>query len=646
MYIRIFAVALVLGANSFAIGAAAYSIENTEPFSFNFVRADSLVVRVTTPAAGLKSAVVKLNGQLVTKMLQVDGAGSLAGKIAGLKEGDNRLELFASANAKTAAAALKVNRGMPPKVACADMQGKTVEASAIALPTGGATVKSATLIPAAGRVPEYCAITGAIAPVDKGAPDINFQVSIPTLWNQKSWHSGGGGTNGSIPAVVSNPGRGGVFGINPPTAPPLLAEGYALFGSDSGHAAGRGPAASAWITNEEAWRNFAFEQLKKTHDAAMQLFAIMYGVKPRVSYFAGESQGGREGLEVVSRYPDDYDGVLSRVPLAYFAGLLFDPTVKGVTQLPPGAWVPPAKSAAIGAEVLRLCDALDGLADGVINNYMACNRLLDPDRTPDPLAHIRCADGNDTANTCLSDKQIATLNSFRAAEHFGYKMANGETDWPGWGTGLESPGSGGFGGGWLLSNAQPDANNPNGFNAGIGAAVQKGRFGGNQDFNLLTFTFAGLQQQIQALSDLLDVREDWSGFFHRKGHLIVITAASDYISNPRAQMRLYDRVVAKSGKATVDRAVRYYVSPNVGHGGAGNSASGVAVPNAEDTMLYLQDWVENGIAPPETVVQRRYARQAPYAVEASRPLCLYPAYPRYKGSGDPGDAANYSCAAN
>ncbi len=102
--------------------------------------------------------------------------------------------------------------------------------------------------------------------------------------------------------------------------------------------------------------------------------------------------------------------------------------------------MPPAKSAAIAAEVLRLCDALDGLADGVINNYMACNRLLDPDTTPNPLNGIRCPGGEDTGNSCLSDKQLATVNSFRAAEQFRLSgIANGETDWPGWGTNLRKP---------------------------------------------------------------------------------------------------------------------------------------------------------------------------------------------------------------
>ncbi len=234
------AAALFFGATSIAL-AAGYSIETTGPFTFHFVSGDSVAVRVEAPSAALlKSAVVQLNGQPVKQMLQEGAAGLLTGSITGLKDGDNTLQVFATASAKTPSATLKINRGISPKVACAEMQGKTIPASAIALPTSGATIKSATLGPAAGQAPEYCAIVGAIAPIDKSAPDINFQVSIPTLWNQKSWHSGGGGTDGTIPAVVANPGRGGVFGVNPPTAPPLIAEGYALYGSDSGHSSGFG----------------------------------------------------------------------------------------------------------------------------------------------------------------------------------------------------------------------------------------------------------------------------------------------------------------------------------------------------------------------------------------------------------------------
>jgi feruloyl esterase len=660
-------VIMTTSAVSNARAANDYSIQDVDHVSFNFVRGDSVEIQVTAPSAALaQRAAVKLNGQDVTAVLHADGTGALTGNVVGLKNGDNVLQVFVSKKAKKSAAQLKVTRGITPSVDCASMKGRSIAAADIGLATKGATITDAKLNPSSGPaqtpsafVPEYCVISGSIAPADTSGPPINFQVDIPTVWNQKSFHNGGGGVNGFIPPVVTKPARN-PSQTAPPDSPSVLAEGYGIFGSDSGHqfppfGRGRGgpggppqlppdpkviAAANAWIVNDEAWNNFSYEQLKKTHDAVMHVMSMMYGTKSKLTYFNGASQGGREGLEVVSRYPDDYDGVLVDVPLTYFAGLLFDPTVKGVSQLAPGTWVPPAKSPAIAAEIVRLCDSLDGLKDGVINNYLVCDRKLDPEITPNPLANIRCPNGMDTGNDCLSDEQIATVNSFHAEERFGYALANGESDWPGWGTGMEgAPGP--FG--WLLSATQPDVNNPSSFNGGQGAAVQRGRFGGSQDFNLLTLNFASFQKQIQALSDKLDVREDWSGFFKRKGKIIIVTGGSDYVSNPRAQMRLYDRVVAHSGQATVDQFVRYYVSPNVGHGLSGASANGVPVPDVENTLFYLQDWVENGISPPDPIIQTHLDNTPAHVVLASRPLCRYPKYPRYNGSGDANAAISYTC---
>ena len=663
-------IALAAGFNSRATGT--YSISDGA-LPFAFVQGNPVQITLTVPSPELAQRIVlKLNGNDITSLIHATGPGTMSGNIPGLVGGENVFQLFANKSAKKPSAELKLTRGIPPKIDCADMKGRAIAASDIGLPTKGAIITDAKIVAvvpqAAGvnwSLPEYCAISGAIAPLDPGAPNIDFQVDIPTSWNQKAFHEGGGGTNGTIPQQVSNPVRS-PFATEVPGSPSVLAEGYAIFGSDSGHqsrlgrssggppagrgqgaARGAGPAAdavteNAWVLNQEAWMNFAYEQLKKTHDAAMQIMLDMYGTKPKITYFIGTSQGGREGLEVLSRYPNDYDGVLSQVPLAYFAGLLFDPTVKGVSQLAPGTWVPPAKAPAIAAEIVRLCDSLDGIEDGVISNYVACDRKLDPAVTPNPLANIRCPNGEETGNNCLSDKQIVTVDSFHEAEHFGFPMVNGESDWPGWGTGMEgNPGM--FG--WLLSATQPDVNNPNAFNGGIGAGVQKGRLGGGQDFNLLAFNFPGFQKKIQELSDELDVRDDWSGFFNRKGKLIMITGGSDYISNPRAQMRLYDRVVARSGQKTVDQFVRYYVSPNVGHGLNGMSAKSIPVPNLEDNLFYLQDWVENGKAPPDPVIQVHVDNTPSHAVVASRPLCRYPKYPRYDGKGDAGQASSYACAA-
>jgi hypothetical protein len=509
-----------------AHAAGEYSM-STGLMPFTFIQGDSIQINLVAPSPELaQRMVLKVNGIDVTNSLRSTGARTMSGNVSGLIGGENVFQLFANKSAKKPTAQLKLTHGIPPKVDCASMKGRTVLASDIGLPTKGVTITETKLVAAVPPtatanwgVPEYCAVSGAIAPVDPAAPNIDFQVDIPTSWNQKAFHEGGGGTNGTIPQQVSNP-ASSPFATEIPGSPSVLAEGYAIFGGDSGHqsrfgrgpagppqgrgqgagpgappsaaaqldqgARGRGPtptvgaaAENAWITNQEAWMNFAYEALKKTHDAAMQIMLDMYGTKSKVTYFIGTSQGGREGLEVLSRYPNDYDGVLSQVPLAYFAGLLFDPTVKGVSQLAPGTWVPPAKAPAIAAEIVRQCDSLDGLEDGVISNYMACDRKLDPAVTPNPLANIRCAGGEDTGNNCLSDKQIATVDSFHTAEHFGFPMVNGESDWPGWGTGMEgNPGI--FG--WLLSATQPDVNNPTAFNGGIGAGVQKGRLGGQPGF--------------------------------------------------------------------------------------------------------------------------------------------------------------------
>ncbi len=569
-----------------------------------------------------------------------------------------------------AGAAFSVPIGMiAPKTPCAAMQDKAISASEIALPTKGAVITSATLNravpgpddqPWAG-VPEYCDLTGSISPIDPQAPPIMFRVSVPTMWNEGAWHVGGGGTNGVVPATSLNRAQSSA-----PTTPTLLSQGYAVYGSDSGHqsggfggagrgpapggatgapgappmSAGRGapnPAANNWIVNQESWMNFSYEQLKKTHDVAMQILTTMYSTKAKTSYFAGTSQGGREGLEVVTRYPADYDGVYSTVPLAYFSSLLIDPTVKGVTQLAPGTWLPPAKASAIHDEILRLCDALDGAADGVINNYSACQKLVDPTITKNPFAKLRCSGGADTGNDCLSDGQLATLGSFYAPVKFGYTVANGRKDWPGWGVGME-------GRGWLTSNTQPDASNPAGFNGGIGAAVQRGRLGFSQDFNLLTLDFAKFQKQIQDLAVQLDVSEDWSAFLKKGGKLIMVTAASDYISNPRAQMRLYERVVAHSGQSAVDKSVRYYVMPNVGHGLTGTSAKGDEFPASWDAASALISWVEKGTAPPDAITLSRVDRTS-HSVTGTRIMCRYPNYPKYKGAGETFSAGSYACTA-
>ena len=40
---------------------------------------------------------------------------------------------------------------------------------------------------------------------------------------------------------------------------------------------------------------------------------------------------------------------------------------------------------------------------------------------------------------------------------------------------------------------------------------------------------------------------------------------------------------------------------------------------------------------------RANAVKTPFTVNATFPMCAYPLYPRYKGTGDPKVAGNYAC---
>lgn len=571
-------------------------------------------------------------------------------------------------------------------VACGDLSGRTIAAELIGLPTNGATITNAELKPGTGTAvpepdfaPEFCMLDGVIESIDASAPDINFRVAVPTEWNGHAVQIGGNGFNGFIPRLVTmirSAGGSPMGPAYPPNRPFLVAEGYATFGSDSGHVTGNGMPPGwtpqtpgdgepppedqsepgevaeggppqggnpfAWMANPEALENYSHAQIKKTHDVAVEIIRQLRGSAPETTYFMGESQGGRDALIAASLYGDDYDGVLVSVPLSYFTGLLVNGSYRPKLQFDLGAYVPRTKQAALVGEVLAQCDSMDALEDGVINNYYACHRRFDRGFTPEPFANLRCPSGEDEGDECFSDGQIGTLEAIFSSMEFGYPLANGETDWPGNAIGAEGAGSSGSLAFLLLENP-PDPANPGGF---LPIDVMFGGILGDPaSFDYFGSTHAELQQQIQAISAILDAPADWSALLENGGKLIYHTAANDYLTNTRSHMLLYEQVVARQGQAAVDEFVRFYVTPNGDHGSAGvSSTTGEPTPGHMDLISVLTNWVENGIQPPDAVPQVLMSTEPPYEITRSRPLCRYPNYPRYTGQGDPDVMESYICS--
>src|SRR5581483_3264726 len=90
-----------------------------------------------------------------------------------------------------------------------------------------------------------------------------------------------------------------------------------------------------------------------------------------------------------------------------------------------GGWVNPAKIKTIAKFVADSCDALDGIADGVVSNYLGCSAHVD-------LKRLRCEGGADRGDDCLSDAQIEMLIAVHSPFTLPFRVANGIATYPPW----------------------------------------------------------------------------------------------------------------------------------------------------------------------------------------------------------------------
>jgi len=522
--------------------------------------------------------------------------------------------------------------------ACADLTSLKIAASEIGLPSNGATITSAQMatVPAdptnPGATRDYCKVLGAIAPVDPNAPVVNFEVNLPAQWNGKAVQYGGGGSNGTL-----------ITGLGPlrdarRDTPVPIARGFATWGTDSGHDNKQLAEPQAFALNQESLTNMAYGAYKKTHDVGRRISTAFYDRAPAKIYYYGGSEGGREALMMAQRFPNDFDGIVSVVPVANYTGInLVRNRLAQMQQ--DGGWLNPAKVKTLRAAVNAACDMADGLADGVVSAYEKCLSMFDPKA-------LRCANGADTGDTCLSDKQIEADRIVHRPFAYPFPFANGVTAFPGWNYGSEDQPGGMTD---SVTGAEPPRY-PLGSEKGQSVAWANSNgfvrylLAKDAKYNPLKFTPAEFAPRIKEISEMFDTTNpDLSPFLAHGGKLILKGNGADYQRSVMQEITYYKAVVAKMGQTRVDSFMRFYVTPGVNHPGNGVMSSGAAVPAKLDMLGALDSWADGGKAPGE-LMQVTQEQKAPFKVTAARPMCLYPAYPRYDGKGDANSVESFACA--
>jgi feruloyl esterase len=521
---------------------------------------------------------------------------------------------------------------------CADLASLKIPAGEIGLPSGGATITSAQMATVAadpanpGATRDYCKVLGAVQPVDPNAPPVNFEVNLPADWNGKAVQYGGGGSNGVL-----------ITGLAPlrdarRDTPVPVARGFATWGTDSGHDNRKLAEPRAFALNDESLVNMAYASYKKTRDVGVRIATAFYGRAPSKAYFYGGSEGGREALVMAQRFPADFDGIVSVVPVANYTGANLMRAKLAQLQRE-GGWINPAKVKLIANAVNAACDKLDGLDDGVISAYDKCQSTFD-------VGTLQCPNGADTGDTCLSDKQIQADRLVHQPYRYPFAMKNGVTAFPGWTYGSELQLGGMVD---TITGAEPpqfpikDAKTQS-IAWVITDELVRYYFARDPKFDPLQFSPEKFAARIKEISELFDATDpDLSAFQARGGKLILKGNGADYQRNVQQEIDYYKSVVAKMGQDRVDQFFRFYVTPGVNHAGNGVMSDGKAVPAKLDMLGVLDAWVDAGKAP-DSLLQVSQEDQAPFKTIASRPMCRYPLSPRYAGHGDPKEAASFTCA--
>jgi feruloyl esterase len=530
----------------------------------------------------------------------------------------NLTTLLVCATALAAAPALHAEQS-----SCAALRHLALPADVIGLPTTGATVTSASRRHEGDMA--YCRVMGRVHPVDPAADDIRFELNLPEQWNDKALQYGGGTFDGYL-AAADGLGRTAV-GLKSQATP--LTRGYATFGSDSGHHKNYFPFPDAvnalnakFARNPEMQRNFAGDALKKVHDVAIALIERRYGHPARRTYFIGGSTGGREALRVAQRYPADYDGVLA----AYAAwdqvelDLQFMRTAQALYS--PGGFLGGAQTRLIARTVARDCDAQDGLRDGIISDPAGCHV---------PMETLSCSDGH-KHHGCLSAAQMHTLETFATEQKTSTPLSNGVDSIPGYNAlaGMDL--------GHAVGLLHFPLHNPiflfNSFGYVIGDDVTRNFLSVGHHFDSRTFDVASggpwHDELVHQAKEIDSTSTNLRPFLDRGGKLILVHGTVDAVIPTNSTVDYYRRLQSTLGVATTERFARIYLVPGLGHG-VGKFEGGF------DTIGTLDAWVDQGIAPKDLVVTDNHNGR-------TRPLCEWPAWPRYTGTGDVNTASSFTCA--
>jgi feruloyl esterase len=502
--------------------------------------------------------------------------------------------------------------GSGDAASCTALAGQTIAANTVIqsaeyMPDGGSVGTTKVSVP-------FCRVIGVATPTADS--HIGFEVWLPPAgqWNGNFRGEGSGGSAGAI---------------SPGPMRDALMTGYATMSTDNGHIDGaNGEHGLSWAyKHPQKMIDWAWRALHLSTIAAKKIVAAFYGKPAGKNYFVSCSAGSHHAIMEATRFPADYDGLIGGAAPWKWTALMLGHTWNSMPAMKDQSALTVESVAILNRGMIKACDKLDGLEDGVIADPRRC--------TVDPV-QFQCSETN--KSECLTPVQVAAARHIYA----GATKSDGTRLMPGQVRGSEL--------GWL---GQSGGVTPGGSSWDFWrqAVFQDPDFRNvNFDFDKDTERALATKLSGATLAEVYDEKPDLDGFKARGGKFIFFQGWADPVITPLMDVDFYNRIVARYGQEATDGFFRFFPLAGMGHcgGGAGFShiggATGAPLKDdaAHDLVRALEAWSAKGEAPSLFIAAHvNDAKQ----VTATRPICRYPLEARYVGHGDISNAANFTCRA-
>jgi feruloyl esterase len=451
-----------------------------------------------------------------------------------------------------------------------------------------ARIVSASIVQDGEQAP-YCRVQGYVV------PQVRFELRLPTMnWRQRLMFSGCGGFCGRVE-----------FNISAAEDCAAIENGeFALVTSDLGHDTPDGNADTIWAAgNRQGKIDYGYRGVHVVTVAAKSIIERFYGRKQAYAYFNGCSDGGREGLMSVQRYPDDFDGVIAGAPVIDDTAnnsIFHAWSARHLARADGRPVFLPEDLALLHNAALKSCDQRgDRLADGLVADPLSC--AFDP-------AVLFCTGAG---SACLDEEQVAAARAIYA----GPRNSRGKNLYFGRPVGSE------------LMWGGPEVS------AYVSAFVRNMSEDKPRELDLSRFAFEPADlARYNSLAAIYNATDPDIGAFRKSGGKLILWHGLSDPGVPAGSTVAYYRDVRKRLGDSTDSFVKMYLLPGVGHCGGGSG------PDKIDLVSAIVAWVEDGQAPEAILsVRKEYGR-----VLQSRPVYPFPAIATFRGTGDPKDAASFT----